>query len=122
MTVEIIKRQPEPEISTQQLSKLIRVGESTIADWRARGVGPAYRTNRFRIGKGSKFFYLVRNVLKYTGGRWPKNGYFIKTAQAARLLGVTPGNLRQMRKRGTGPVPVYFEALVRYLPEDCHGG
>lgn len=102
-----------------QLSYLLRCGESTVAGWRARGVGPAYRTHRQKRGyRGTLYTYRVTDVAKFLGGVWPESGQFMKTWQVAKHLGVSPGTVRQWRRRGRGPAPYYFVGLVRYLPED----
>ena len=105
--------------STREFARIIRAPETTVAEWRRRGVGPAYQTLPQRPGLGSKVFYRLSDLLAYTGNRWPDSGRFLKTEQAAKLLGITPAALRQKRHRGGGPEPVYFESLVRYLPEEC---
>ena len=105
--------------STRQLAWVIRGSETTIAEWRRRGVGPAYQTLPQRPGLGAKVFYRLNDLLVYTGNRWPDSERFLKTEHAAKLLGITPAALRQQRHRGGGPKPVYLESLVRYLPEEC---
>lgn len=102
-----------------QLAYVARCCVTTVAEWRRRGVGPAYETHAQKRGyRGTLYTYPVTELLRYTSGRWPETGRFLKTAQAAALLGISRDALRQRRRRGYGPAPVYFESLVRYVPED----
>ena len=115
----------EPLYSCADLRKIFQIDETTWSKWRATGKGPAYEINNGHVGawrtgvSPPKFFYRHSALLEFTGGRWPKDGRFVKNREAAKLCCTTLAAICKRRYRGRPPAPVYLEGCRRYLPEDC---